>query len=204
MNLIQDTLELIRSRLNGYFQVAFPSPDDWVVLSNLMDLDGQVVETSRNTIVIFLANIQQDNTISTWKPSAPTSDTRFAITAPTLYINLSVLFYANFSAGNYPQGLGMISQTIQFFQQNPVFDHQNLPDLPPAIDKLAFEFTNLEPVGLNYLMGLAGVKYLPSVYYKLRMIPFYSQAIQQQSSAVQGYQVPGEPLDPRNQSPGGQ
>lgn len=190
MNLIQDTLELIRQRLNEYFQAADPAKEDWVILSNVMDQNGHAYEPARNKVVIFLATIQQDTTISTWNVTTPASGRKFAVLQPPVYINLFVLFFANFSGQNYPQGLGMISRTIQFFQENPSFDHQNLPGLPTPIDKLAFEFTNLDEVGTNYLMGLAGVKYLPSVYYKVRMIPFRSDAIQQQVPAAQGYRVP--------------
>src|SRR3569833_1962624 len=87
----------------------------------------------------------------------------------------------------------MISRTIQFFQENPYFDHNNLPGLPEPIDKLAVEFSNLDAVGLNYVMGLAGVKYLPSVYYKVRMFPFRSETIQQQVTAATGYKLPAAP-----------
>jgi len=195
MNLIQDSLELIRDRLNEYFQVADPSPEPWVTLSNLMDQDGQVVTETRNKVVIFLANIQNDTTISTWNPTVPMSGDRFAVLPPPIYINIYLLLFANFSARNYPQGLGMISRTIQFFQENPYFDHNNLPGLPEPIDKLAVEFSNLDAVGLNYVMGLAGVKYLPSVYYKVRMFPFRSETIQQQVTAASGYKLPAAPED---------
>ena len=84
MNLIQDSLELIRDRLNEYFQVADPSPEPWVTLSNLMDQDGQVVTETRNKVVIFLANIQNDTTISTWNPTAPVSPDRFAVVPPPI------------------------------------------------------------------------------------------------------------------------
>ena len=201
MNLIQGSLTLIRDRLNDYFQVADPSADDWVVLSNVVDQDGRAIESTRNKIVIFLANIQQDTTISTWNPAAPVSADRFAILAPPMYINLFVLFFANFSGPNYPQGLGMMSNTIQFFQENPYFDHQTLPDLPAAIDKLAFEFTTLDAVALSYLMGLAGVKYLPSAYYKVRMFPFRSGVLQQQVPAARGYKATGSPTDDLSGSP---
>jgi hypothetical protein len=198
-NLIQDTLECIRQRLNGYFQVADPAAEDWVILSNIVDQDGHMFEQARNKVVVFLANIQHDTTVATWNVTAPAGPNRYSVVQPALYINLFVLFFANFSGTNYPQGLGMISRTIQFFQENPCFDHQNMPDLPPPIDKLAFEFTNLDSVGLNYLMGLAGVKYLPSVYYKVRMLPFRTDAIQEQVPAAQGHQVPDAPADPRSE-----
>lgn len=190
MNLIQNALELICERLNGYFRVADPAVEDWVILSNIVDQNGDAFEPARNKVVVYLANIQHDTTIGTWEANKPVNANTYAVLQPPLYINLYLLFFANFSGLNYPQGLGMISRTIQFFQENPCFDHQNLPGLPRPIDKLAFEFTNLDAQGINYLMGLAGAKYLPSVYYKVRMIPFQSGAIQRQAPAAQGYRLP--------------
>lgn len=197
MNLIQDTLEAVTRRLNSYFQIADPSSEDWVVLSNIIDQDGQPVAQTNNKLVAFLANIMQDTTISTWNPAAPVSATRFAVIQPPIYINLMVVFFANFSGTNYTRGLGMISQTIQFFQENPFFDHQNLPDLPVPIGKLAFELNNLDMADLNYLMSLAGTKYLPCVCYKVRTIPFQSDAMQKQVTAAQSYGLNDSPTDPR-------
>ncbi len=188
---------MVSDRLNDYFQVADPSPDGWVVLSNIVDQDGHLSEEVKNKVVLSLCNIQQDTTVSTWNAHVPVGASRYAQVQPTLYINLYLLFYACFSGKNYPQGLGMISQTIQFFQENPVFDHQNMPDLPSPIEKLAFELTNLDTVGLSYLMGLAGAKYLPCVYYKVRCLPFQGQAIQEQVAAAQGYSLPTGPEEPK-------
>ncbi len=200
-NIIQGSLELISTRLNDYFQVADSSPDGWVILSNLVDQDGQMYDETKNKVIIYLANLQQDTTISTWNASTAVKGNRFAQGQPPIYINIYLLFYANFSGKNYSQGLGMISKTIQFFQENPFFDHDNAPGLPPQIDKLAFELTNLDAVGLSYLMGLAGVKYLPSVYYKVRMFPFQSRVVQQIVSAAQGYQLPIGEFDDSSSGP---
>jgi hypothetical protein len=63
------------------------------------------------------------------------------------------------------------------------------------VDRLSWEMTNLDPLNLSYLMGIAGVKYLPSAYYKVRLIPFQSGAIQRQESGVQGAQAPGRAVD---------
>jgi hypothetical protein len=51
---------------------------------------------------------------------------------------------------------------------------------------------NLEMTDLNYLMGMIGAKYLPSVYYKVRVIPFRSDAMRGQVSAVHGVEPEGE------------
>ncbi len=117
----------------------------------------------------------------------------FALVQPPLYIDLFILFIANFYDRNYVQGLGMISRTISFFQQNPWFTRDTLPALGPGIDKITMEFTNLDLLEVNYLMGMLGTKYLPSVYYKLRMLPFGSDAMQADVPAARGTNAPATP-----------
>jgi Pvc16 N-terminal domain len=192
MGAIQTTLELVRQKLNEFFRNADPKEDDWVILSNIVDHEGHPYEPAKDKVVMCLANIQYETAISTYNRTTPVKGDQYAIVAPPLYIDLYVLFLANFYNKNYPEGLGMISRTISFFQQNPWFTHDNLPGLDPVIDKLTFEMTNLEVTGLNYLMGLMGAKYLPSAFYKVRMIPFAGEAIQGQVPAAQGVQSPGE------------
>ena len=54
------------------------------------------------------------------------------------------------------------------------------------IDKLTMEITNIDLLEINYLMGTLGTKYLPSVFYKLRMIPFANDAMQAEVPAARG------------------
>lgn len=192
MSAIQTTLELVKQKLNEFFRNADPKADDWVILSNIVDHEGHPHDPAKDKVVMCLANIQHETTISTYNRATPVKGDQYAVVAPPLYIDLYVLFFANFYNKNYPEGLGMISRTISFFQQNPVFTHDSLPGLDPVIDKLTFEMFNLDMTGLNYLMGLMGAKYLPSAYYKVRMIPFDSAAMQGQVPAAQGIQTPGE------------
>jgi hypothetical protein len=192
MGAIQTTLELIRQKLNEFFSNADPREEDWVILSNVVDQEGRPYEPAKDKLVMFLANIQHETTISTYNRTTPVKGDQYAVVAPPLYIDLFVLFFANFYDKNYREGLGMISRTISFFQRNPWFTHDNLPGLDPVIDKLTLEMTNLDMTSLNYLMGLAGTKYLPSAFYKVRMIPFSSEAMQGEVPAARGVQAPGQ------------
>lgn len=192
MSVIQTTLELVRQKLNEFFRNADPKEEDWVILSNIVDNEGRPYEQAKDKVVMFLANIQHETTISTYNRATPVTGDKYAIVPPPLYIDLFVLFFANFYDKNYAEGLGMISRTISFFQQNPWFTHNNLPGLDPIIDKLTFEMTNLDMIDLSYLIGLTGTKYLPSAFYKIRMIPFDSEVVQGQVPAAQGVQAPGE------------
>ncbi|MEA3066482.1 MAG: hypothetical protein QOJ27_2943 [Sphingomonadales bacterium] len=103
------------------------------------------------------------------------------------------MFMANFSAKNYPEGLEAISLVISFFQQNPCFTQSNAPDLGPEIDKITMEMSNLDASELNHVMGMLGTKYLPSVFYKLRMLPFASTAMQARTYPAAGNEVAEAP-----------
>jgi hypothetical protein len=194
MSDIRQTLEAVRQRMNEFIRAAEPRGEDWVVLSNLVDPDGKAVEATRGKLVMFLAGIQKESMVSTYNGAVPSGD-GFAVVPPPLYVDLYVLLMANFYDANYADGLGMISLAISFFQQYPSFTPDTLPALPPGVDRLSWEMTNLDPLNLSYLMGIAGVKYLPSAYYKVRLIPFQSGAIQRQESGVQGAQAPGRAVD---------
>ncbi|MBC7584139.1 DUF4255 domain-containing protein [Tardiphaga sp. vice352] len=190
MELIETVCELIRQRLNAYFQNIDRSDEDRVVLSNIVDHDGAICQGAKDKVVMVLTNITHETIVSTYNSAARTSSTSYAIVQPPIYINLFILFFANFYDRQYAQGLAMISRTISFFQQNPWFTHANMPDLDARIDKITMEITNLDLLQANYLMGMLGTKYLPSVYYKLRMIPFASDAMQAAVPAAQGVDAP--------------
>jgi hypothetical protein len=200
---IRVTLEAVRQRLNEFLQAAEPRPEEWVVLSNLVDPEGKAYDGARNRLVLFLANVQKETVISTSRGMVPAGDSHYAMVAPPLYVNLYVLVFANFYDAGYAEGLRVLSLAISFFQKNPAFTSSTLPALPDGVDRLTWEMESLGPADLNYMVGLAGVKYLPSVVYKVRLLPFHSDAMQAQAPAVQGLQSPGRP-EPAGLAGGGE
>jgi hypothetical protein len=195
MSDIRATLEAVRQRLNEFLQAAEPRAEEWVVLSNLVDPEGKTYDGARNRLVMFLANVQKETTVSTATGTVPAGDSQYAMVAPPLYVDLYVLVFANFYDATYTEGLWILSLAISFFQQNPAFTPATLPGLPAGVDRLTFEMSNLDPMGLSFLMGVAGVKYLPSAFYKVRLLPFQAGAVRRQEPAVQGLQNPGRPSE---------
>jgi hypothetical protein len=193
MSLIHQSLKLVKQRMNETLANRYPRSEEWVILSNIVDPDGNLFEDTKNKVVMVLANIQHETIISTYNRTVPNRNDTYSIVTPPLYIDLFVLFYANFFDRNYGEGLTMISETISFFQQYPVFTQDTLPGLDPVIDKLRFEMVNLAVSDLNYLMGMMSAKYLPSVYFKVRLLPFQSDAIKGEVPAVQGLETGGNP-----------
>ena len=117
--MLQATLESLRDRLDAALQATDPRGEAWVALTNAADFDA------RNKIVMMLVGLQTDPAARA-VPASPAAGDRSAM-APPLHVNARVLFAANFSDSNYPAGLGLLSRTIEFFHQNPVFIRDLLP-----------------------------------------------------------------------------
>lgn len=141
---------------------------------------------------MILYNITRENLVSTYTPAKAGGDS-FAIVQPPIYIDLHLMFMANFTDRSYADGLEAISRIIAFFQQNPWFTQANAPDLDRDLDKITLELASLDPVEVNYIMGMLGTKYLPSVFYKLRMLPFASTAMQARTYPVGGGSIAETP-----------
>ncbi len=185
---IRNVLEVICKSANEYLQNIDRRNDDWVVLSSIVDHDGSINESIKDKVVMTLYNITRENIVSNYTPARPGADS-FAIVRPPIYINLHLMFMANFSGKNYADGLAAISRIISFFQQNPSFTQTNAPDLQPGIDKLTMDIENLTPIDVNYIMSILGTKYFPSTFYKLRLLPFDSNAMQARTYGVMGVGV---------------
>jgi hypothetical protein len=174
--LLQSTLELLRDRLDASFQAADPRSEEWVALTSPVDIDGRVFEGAKNKLLMLLVGLQSDKTATSASGPIPVQGDRYALVAPPLYLNAFILLIANFSEGNYPTGLRVLSRAIAFFQENHVFTPDRLPGLAPEIEKVALDFVSLDLSQMNYLMAMLGLKYLPSAVYKLRMLPFHGNS----------------------------
>jgi len=171
MAMLQSTLDQLRARLEAALQISDPRDEEWVALTNPVDLDGRVSEGARNKIVMMLVGLQSDPTVGHFAATIPAAGTRVA---PPLHLNAFVMFLANFTGSNYATGLQMISRAIVYFHQNPLFTPDPLPGLPAGVDNVAMDFVNLDLMQTNDLMAMLGLKYLPSALYRMRNLALTS------------------------------
>lgn len=195
MSNIRTTLEVICKSANEYMQNIDRRSDDWVLLSDLAGHNGATHDAIRDKVVMTLYNITRENIIGTYKPARPGPDS-FAVVKPPIYVNLYLMFMANFSDKNYADGLAAISSIISFFQQNPTFTQANSPNLPTEVEKITLDMENLSPVDVNYIMSILGTKYLPAAFYKLRLLSFDATAMQSRTYGVMGHGVSESPATP--------
>lgn len=195
-DLIRNALETICRLANTYLENLDRRGDSWITLTSLVDHNGTLNQGARDKIVMCIYNITRETTISTYTSTISTnsrgkSPDSLAVVSPPLYVDVHLMFMANFTEKNYSDGLASLSRLIGYFQQTPFYDQTNAPSLAPGLDKLTLEFENLSPVDVNYVMSMLGTRYLPSAFYKLRMIPFVSTAMQERAYPVGGAGVTG-------------
>ncbi|MTV36327.1 DUF4255 domain-containing protein [Duganella radicis] len=164
-------------QLNQQFKSNFQLVEDVVVVSNLIELDGSVAPNATNKLVLTLMNIEKDTLPFRANAEARGRDERVLQYSAPLFVNLYLMMSANFGAGNYSEALKYISHAIAFFQQHPVFDQHNSPGLDERIERLALDIENLPIAELNNLWSLLGGRYLPSMYYKVRMMTIDARAL---------------------------
>lgn len=168
--MIQAALSHLANQLNAYLKRTNNLTEDIVVVSSLIESDGSSAPHTNNKLVLLLTNIEKDTVPQSNASRAAGFDGRALVGSRSVYLNLSVMLAANFSGSNYAEALKFISKAIAFFQMQPVFDKHSSPDLDSRIDKLVLDIENLNIQDLSNLWGLLGGKYLPSVYYRVRMV----------------------------------
>lgn len=186
--MINAAISHLASQLNQQFKSNFQLLEEVVVVSSLVELDGAVTPNANNKLVLTLVNIEKDT-----MPNRPASairsrdDRQLQYGAP-LYLNLYLMLSANFGAGNYTEALKYISMAIAFFQQRSLFDQHNSPGMDSRIERLVLDIENLAIPDLNNLWSLLGGRYLPSMFYKVRMVAVDANAITGQLPVISDVQ----------------
>ncbi len=171
--MIHNIVSTLVNQLNEFIRNELGLADDMVIASNLMDIKGGALMQIENKVCVFIQNIEEEKMLKN------TSFQANAGMAPPMFINIYVVVAANFPEPNYREALRYISMVIEFFQGKPLFDRSNTPELPPSVDKIALEYYNQSIQDLNNLWSLIGAKYIPSVVYKVKLLPFHQQMIKQ-------------------------
>lgn len=181
--MINLVTQLLAAQLNQYLRRTYDLNEDKVIVSNLLEMDGSVASNINNRLVIYLINIEKDAVASRYVTSQE-ADNRSVQRRVPLSLNLFVMMTAHFTGDNYAEALKFLSNTISYFQSNPMFNHQNTPDMDRRIEKLILDIENLSIQDLSNLWGSLGGKYLPSILYRVRMITFDMDGITGQLPVV--------------------
>jgi hypothetical protein len=176
--MIKEALEFLVRQLNEYLHMK-TTYSSIVQLTRLTNAAGAEIDLA-NKVVCQLVNIDEERIGKSQLPLAPPQGSNYPVRNPEIKLNLSVLFTASYHHGDdegYASSLTLLSYVIQYFQYRHVFTTENSPTLPAAIGTLIVELYPVSLENQNYLWASLGVKYRPSVVYKVRLITVLEDSI---------------------------
>ena len=183
--MIHNLLPVVCSELNDYFKSRYGVREDRLVLSNLINQDGSVALEGSNTVVCSLVNVEEETTLKATAGTTSSGGT-FVKSSPDIYVNLTIIFSSYFVGKNYVEALKFLSGVIYFFQGKPVFTNDNTPGLSDNVEKAVFDLTSLSFHDLSAVFQMMGSKYLPSVVYRIRMLTFATDNMEDTIPSISG------------------
>jgi hypothetical protein len=170
----------IVSSLNEFIRNELNLQEDMVLLTNPVDLKGNVNSQIDNKLCVFLQHLEEERIIKNGS-----YQTNGGINPP-MHFSLYLMFVSNFPDPNYLESLRYLSLVLEFFQGIRVFDRSNSPLLSLNVEKVSMEYVNLDFKELTNVWSLLGLKYMPSLLYKLKLLSFTNSLIREEIGTVIG------------------
>ncbi|MFT4924936.1 MAG: hypothetical protein ACI8WB_001026 [Phenylobacterium sp.] len=190
--MIDNALNFIREVAEGYASKLLPdaSGEKKVVLTAFADDSGKT-KIPAEAVGLSLLNIEQERTfiargMGQIEPQTTSTPGQISFVHRPVDLNLQLMFTANFS--NYQESLKHIACIVQCFQSNPQL---LLPCAQPGLPEmqLVMELNTLPLEQQHYIWSMIGLRYLPSVVYRMRMLRIQDSNKQIVEPAVQRFSV---------------
>ncbi len=183
--MIEGAISFIEESLNAYLQDKMNYKEERVISSNLVEQDGSMAIRDDNRVVITLVDLDQEPSLKNANrlEMRPGGSTKTVL--PPVNLNLFIMFSCFFISSNYKEGLKYLSNIILFFQGRPLFTNQSHPSLNKyGIERLSFEIYHPDYQARNNMWTILGIKYLPSIIYKVKMLSFSDQLVKEDLPAI--------------------
>ena len=192
--MLHSALQFLSGELNDYLKLKTGDPDEnRIFLTNVATESGGVM-IPEMSLGLSLINIEEERVFKDQRTTFVNEEGRTEHINPEVKLNLYILISANFQdkreapEDDYVEGLKQLSYVISFFQSKNVFTADNSPALieeDPAIRRLIVELYSYSFEQLYNFWSVLGTKYLPSVLYKVRLLRFQEEAVQQINSPIE-------------------
>ncbi|TDK50616.1 DUF4255 domain-containing protein [Algoriphagus formosus] len=170
--MIDTLLAHVRELLNQNFKNQYGFTDNKVVVSSLLDNSGAIPAELEDRVICFLLSVEEETTLRNKSPRQSGGGSGFLDKSSPLFLNLHLVFCANFKSKNYLEGLNYISQILSFFQHQKVMNPGSIPGMSKRVEKITFELCNLNYDNISQVWSAIGSKLLPSVIYKVGLVVF--------------------------------
>ena len=179
--MIDEALGFLLTQVNEYLRLKL-GEENVVSLQRMVGVNGEELQKS-NRVIFQLINIDEERVGKHQLPVGHAVGGQFPLRNPAIHLNLSVMFTAlgdtNIEPGSDPdylRSIRLLGLVVRFFQYRHVFTVVNSPDLPRSLEQLILELYPVTLDNQNNLWATLGVKYRPSVVYKVRMLTVFEDA----------------------------
>ncbi len=171
--MLKCALSSFADHLNRHVALSHQLDEDVVVLKSPTSASGPVPE-AQNKIVVLVSNISEDTmTMDTRIKSERVTNLSQAQYSPLpICLTVEVVVAANYDSTEYLRGLHYLSSAIEYCHAFPVFDVNNSPEMGcTGIEKFTVDMKSIGTDSTSQLWSMLGGRYLPSVVYRLRLMP---------------------------------
>jgi len=174
--MIGDILQLIAKEVSTFIDndIKLPSGKKSVILHKPNSINGEF-NLPDNAISMSLLNIEEEKSTKSAMVQKRVQDRKVYTQNPVVNLNLDIIFISNF-ANDYLNELNYITKVVEFFQQKRLFTIENTEALKEFnIERLNFMLNTLPLNEQNNIWSLLGGKYMPSVIYRVGLIPIQDE-----------------------------
>lgn len=172
--MINLVLEQIREKLAEYLSGYYEMPGEIVELGIP---EAEADAEAMNKMLIGLLNIEREPVAGMRSGYQQGERGRVSIQSPAWHLNIYVMLAAFFEQKQYTNGVRILSDALNFFQQHPVFE-------VGRGTKITLELVSLNMQELANVWSILGGRYYPSVIFKLRMLTFDGNEITQMTTKI--------------------
>lgn len=185
--MISEALDVIVGLVNYYISPGHT--DEPLVLANISRVnDGDdFTQSLKDKLVLSIVNIEEDR-VAKSPEHFIRENNLVKYKNPAIHLNLTLLFAATH---DYDKAIPLLEKIIRFFQIKSVFTPANTPELLEAnelnninIEKLIFEWVNLNLEQVHQLWTTLGGHYMPSIAFKMRMLTIDEQHIDSEALPI--------------------
>jgi len=197
--MIGNALILLREELSAYMTNQGDPAN--VVIENIGLFETENGQNLEDSIVISLVNIEEESTLKNGTTFTKWPDGVARYENRPVFLNLYVLFTANFAGGvppnnAYVQALKRLSLVIEFFQGKSTFTPAtSTVTLPPELSdlsnpavaglKLNLELYTLTFEQINHLWGSLGGRQIPFAMYKVRVVTITERSVRREVPLIE-------------------
>ena len=173
--MIDVALNTLQRELQANLTTVFPVTLDNVALMEAADK----VTALGEHVIITLVNIEEESSLKNGLHYRRTPIGGIEYENPPVYLNLYLLFTANFPS-NYTTSLVLLRRIIQFFQGQNNFTVVT----PDGQAQLTLDLYTMTFEQINHLWGSLGGKQIPFVMYKARLVEITDRKVQGTGSPI--------------------